>query len=181
MSTKIAAAERHIKTSFLSMDLDRLSENLKAILTNQSQFFRRPLDAGDWELYVADGKRSGRVSPEEAIRLLRECPSEAIIFRIRLLAVDRTPKMGLELIPQEYISLTVNFSKRELILGVSVVGEKNANTLFRLTMEGITLFSLIIPEEHRYLEPYVKKLLEDYSPFERRGGVGSGLYRLTEN
>jgi hypothetical protein len=167
MSTKIVAAERRIKTSFLSMDFDRMSENLRAILMDQSQYFRKPLDAGDWELYVADGKKSGRVSPGEAIRLVRECPSEAIIFRIRLLAVNRTPNMGLELIPEEYISVAINLSKRELIFAVSVLGEENANTLFKLAMEGITLFSLQIPEEHRYLEPYIKKLLDDYSPLER--------------
>lgn len=167
MTTNLRPAERHSEASFLTIDLKRLGDNLSTLLADQHHYFSHSLDAGDWELFFTDGKRTGRASPEEVVGILTACPSNAKQLWLRLLVMNKTQNLGLEKHPEEYMVITVDFARRTFHFEVSILGEANAMQIFEIITAGLDLFILSLPLDHRYLEPYVRKLLDDHSPLER--------------
>jgi hypothetical protein len=167
MAVNLGPAERSFKASFLSFDCARLSSNLSTILADSSAYFSHPLDTGDWKLFVKDGKTGGRGSPAEAVEKLTACPADTVQFLLRLFVIQKTPRMGLEKIPEEHLTISVDFARKSFQLSVSVLGETNAMKIFEVVTKDLILLQTIIPPNHHFLEPYLRNLLADHSPIER--------------
>jgi len=167
MVVNLQPAERHFKASFLAFDCGRLGSNLSIILADSSAYFSHPLDTGGWQLFVKDGKTGGRGSPAEAVEKLTGCPADTIQFQLQLFVMHKTPNMGFEIPPADYLTISVDFARRSFQLSVSLLGEINAMKILEVVTKDLMLFQTIIPPNHHFLEPYVRNLLEDHSPIER--------------
>lgn len=167
MALTLRPAERRFEASFLSFDCSTLGSNLSSILADSSAYFSHPLDTGDWKLFVKDGKTEGRGSPAEAVEKLVECPGDTIQFQLRLFIIKKTKNYDLVIPPEEYLTISLNFTRKSFQLTVSVLGENNAMKILEVVTGGLMLLQTVIPPNHHYLEPFLRNLLADHSPIER--------------
>lgn len=81
---------------------------------------------------------------------------------------QKTPnQMFTMIMPDEYVSLTINFRKETFELDFAIIGQEKANQIGELLTEGIMLVSVELPEQHRYIGPFLLNLLREYPATEQ--------------
>jgi nucleoside 2-deoxyribosyltransferase len=76
---------------------------------------------------------------------------------------EETRNLGLVLIPEQYVALSVDFARRRFRCEIATVGQAHAEAVFRLLTTGLGLLSVELPREHAYLEAHLLKFAEDHA------------------
>lgn len=154
--------KKKFQSTFAFVNVDQIKANVSEMIKHSTECFAEPADTVGWELMTRDGRRSGEKSTDNLQEILNLYDEQACCVSIDIYKRRVTQPYGLKIYSDEHVSLIVNFEDRELLFKVGVVGESNVTKLFEAAIRGITMIGVILPEEHKYLEAYLRQFHLDH-------------------
>ena len=166
--SKLKPGRLTFSRQYLSIDLAQVCSSVAKLVSQSGVYFSKPLDSARFSLITTDGTRSDKILISDTGRVFDMVEADTVQMNLHLSVEQKTPHQLFTIImPDEYLSLTINFRKETFELDLAIVGREKANHIGELLTEGVMLVSVELPEQHRYIEPFLLKLLREHPSTER--------------
>jgi len=167
MNDEVHPNKWKIERPYVGLDLDKVKGSIKSIVIHRQVYFPKPLDSATWTLITTDQTTSGEIPLEQAETVIDKYKPGIAQIVLKLYHKEITPNLGIELLPEQYVSISIEFLKRRFRCEIATVGTENANSVFRLLTFGIKMLSVTLPPAHTYLEPYLNMFAEEHAETNR--------------
>ena len=162
MSENIQPNKWKFHSPYVNLDLEHLKDNICQILLHKGTYFQRPLDTVWWEITTGDGKLSDQQGIVEIEEIFDRCHGLAQNFSISLYHDEILPNSGWKKPAIYYLMFSIDFIRETFTLEISTIGQENAESLFQIVTDGITLLNIELPSEHSYLQTHVQRFARDH-------------------
>jgi hypothetical protein len=156
-----------LDSQYLGIDLMRVKLSFENFVSRDAGF-SKPLDNAFFEIVTDEGKRQQTgLTPSAALEVFELVKEGTHYLTLHISVQERTKNVGIPLIAEEYVYFVIDFSRRSILLTISIRELRKAREIQKLLTEGIELVTVQLPKQHEYMEPYLHSFLADHPSTEQ--------------
>jgi hypothetical protein len=150
------------RSAYLRIDPATVKTSIEDVIARSGDYFSKPLDGAWIEVISEAGAHKRWVSVREVSNAFDLVTDETAQLKLFLCVERRTPNLRIRDLSDEYINFAIDFGRRSVFAGISILGLRKAKEIQEVLSDGIELINLDLPTQHQYLEPYLRSFLSDH-------------------
>ena len=153
---------------YLGIDLPRVRASVAKLVAQSEAYFSKPLDHARFRLIAIEGVRTEEIPISDMPQVFDLVGAATEQMNLYFSVEQKTPGQMFTLIsPDEYVSITVDFHNHRFKLEVGIAGREKANQIGEFLTEGVVLVTVELPQQHRYIEPFLHNFLREHPSTEQ--------------